>query len=91
MKIIKWFTALFRKREMSNDDLIKKTIRKMRYKKDGDGTFVYESQSGRTMIWLVKDGVKIKVYAHGYAESDFLEGPVTDMKKLKKFISQNEV
>jgi hypothetical protein len=91
MKIIKLLTGLFRKREMSNDDLIKKTIRKMGYKNQGSGTFVYESQSGRTMIWLVEDGVQIKVYAHGYSESDFLPGPVTDMEKLKKFISQNEV
>ncbi len=43
------------------------------------------------MIWLSEKGVKIKVYAHGYGESDFLPAPLPDKATLKSFIRSNEL
>lgn len=92
MGLFDFFTGLFRIGEPTPDKLAKRTIRKMGYKKDGEDTFVKEASNGRTMIWLMNNGgVKIKVYSGGYAESDFLPGPITDTKRLKQFIRDNEL
>ncbi len=89
MKIIKLLTNLFKKRELTPDEMAEKVIRKMGFKKEREGTFVRESYNGRTMIWLMNDGILIKVYSGDYGESDFLKGPVTDPEKIKNFISNN--
>ena len=68
-----------------------RVIRKLGYKKEDEGTFISESSSGTTMIWLSENGVKIKVYAHGYAESDYLPAPLPDSETLKSFIRSNEL
>jgi hypothetical protein len=68
-----------------------KVIRKLGYKKEDDGTFIRESSSGRTTIWLYENSVKIKVYAHGYAETDYLPAPLPDAETLKSFIRSNEL
>ena len=68
-----------------------KIIRKMGYKRDGEGCFLKENSSGRTMIWVTENGIKIKVYAGGYAESDFLPAPLPNVEKLKRFIRENEL
>lgn len=91
MKIIELLANLFRNNELTPDQLVKRTIRKMGYKNEGDGTFLKESSNGRTMIWLMNNGIIIKVYSGGYGESDFLPGPVTDINRLKQFIRKNEL
>ncbi len=91
MELFDFFTKLFRIGEPTPDKLAKRTIRKMGYKEDFDDTFVKDASNGTTMIWITNNGVKIKVYSGGYAESDFLPGPITDTKRLKQFIRDNEL
>ncbi len=91
MVINNFLTKLFRKKKLTPEELAKKTIRKMGYKNEGNGTFAKESSNGQTMIWFMNNGIKIKVYSGGYGESDFLPGPVSDINKLKQFIRENEL
>lgn len=63
----------------------------MGYKYEDEDTFVKKSYNGRTIISLMDSGIKIKVYAYGYAESDFLPNPHIDQEKLKQFIRKNEL
>jgi hypothetical protein len=88
MKLINYIKDLFTKSPYKECE---KTIRKLGYKKEDEGTFVKEDYSGRKMIWLSEEGVKIKVYANGYAESDFLPAPLPDAATLKSFIGRNEL
>lgn len=91
MGLFDFLTGLFRIGEPTPYKLAKKTIRKMGYKKEGEETFVKEVSNGRTIIWLMNNGVKIKVYSRGYTDSDFLPGPITNAKRLKQFIRDNEL
>ena len=91
MKLINYLTSLITKSPNSPYKKCEKVIRKLGYKKEGDGTFIRESSSGRTTIWLYEDSVKIKVYAHGYAETDYLPAPLPDAETLKSFIRRNEL
>jgi hypothetical protein len=69
-----------------------RTIRSLGYSRDYSGAFVKHGwEGGRTMIWILSTGIRIKAYGGGYGESDFLEDPITDMKKLRSFIRRNEV
>ena len=63
----------------------------MGYKKEGEGAFVKEKSSGRTCIWIQGNGIKIKVYAYGYGESDFLPTDQLTVDRLKQFIGENEL
>ena len=91
MTLINYLKAVFTKTPNTTYKQCEKVIRKLGYKKEGDGTFIRESSSGRTTIWLYKDSVKIKVYAHGYAETDYLPAPLPDAETLKSFIRRNEL
>lgn len=91
MNITDKLKSLFTKSPNTPYKECEKTIRKLGYKKEDEGTFVKEDYSGRTMIWISEKGVKIKVYANGYAESDFLPAPLPDAATLKSFIRSNEL
>lgn len=91
MNILEILKTLFTKSPNTPYKECEKTIRKLGYKKEDEGTFVREDYSGRTMIWLSEKGVKIKVYANGYAESDFLPAPLPDKATLRSFIRSNEL
>ena len=83
--------SLFTKSQKNPYKVCEKTIRRMGYKKEDEGTFVKEDYSGTTMVWLSEKGVRIKVYANGYGESDFLPAPLPDAATLKSFIRSNEL
>ena len=68
-----------------------KIIKRLGFKKDEQGSFVNKTLSGRTMIWLSEKGLKIKVYAHGYGETDFLPSPLEDKNRIVNFIRENEL
>ncbi len=68
-----------------------KTIRKLGYKKESEGFYIRDSSSGTTTIWISEDGIRIKVYSGGYAESDFWPAPLPNTKQLTRFIRQNEL
>ncbi len=91
MKLVNYFKSLFTKSPKTPYKQCERVIRKLGYKKEDEGTFISESSSGTTMIWLSENGVKIKVYAHGYAESDYLPAPLPDAATLKSFIRRNEL
>jgi hypothetical protein len=91
MNIIDLLKSLFTKNPNSPYKECARTIRRMGYKKQDEGTFINESSSGRTVIWLSEEGVRIKVYAHGYGESDFLPAPLPDKETLRSFIRRNEL
>ena len=61
----------------------------MGFKKDADGSFISDGNTGRTTIWISSSGIKIKVYSGGYAESDFLPMENITIDKLKQFIQIN--
>ena len=91
MKLINYLKPLFTKSPNTPYKECERTIRRLGYKKQSEGTFINESSSGRTVIWLSEEGVRIKVYAHGYGESDFLPAPLPDKATLKSFIRSNEL
>jgi len=91
MKLLNYLKSLFTKSPNTPHKECERTIRKLGYKKEDEGTFIRESSSGRTTIWLYEDSVKIKVYAHGYAETDYLPAPLPDAETLKNFIRRNEL
>lgn len=91
MSILFYIKSLFTSSPNAPYKDCEKIIKKLGYKKEDEGTFVREDYSGRTMVWLSEKGVKIKVYANGYAESDFLPAPLPDAATLKSFIRSNEL
>jgi hypothetical protein len=91
MKLVNYLKSLFTKSPNAPYKECQRVIRKLGYKKEDEGTFISESSSGTTMIWLSQNGVKIKVYAHGYAETDYLPAPLPDAETLKNFIRRNEL
>ncbi len=91
MNILKILNSLYTKSPKTPYKQCEKVIRKLGYKKEDEGTFISESFSGTTMIWLSENGVKIKVYAHGYAETDYLPAPLPDAETLRSFIRRNEL
>lgn len=91
MGILTVIKALFKNGEDSEYTQYTRVIKRMGYKKDVDGGFIKESSQGRTSIWIQGEGIKIKVYGGGYAESDFLPYPIDDMEKLKQFIRSNQL
>jgi hypothetical protein len=91
MSIINCLKKIFKKSPKTPYKQCERVIRKLGYKKEDEGTFISESSSGTTMIWLSENGVKIKVYAHGYAETDYLPAPLPDAETLKSFIRRNEL
>jgi hypothetical protein len=91
MSILNNLISIFSKSPKTPYKQCESVIRKLGYKKKGEGTFISESSSGTTMIWLSENGVKIKVYAHGYAETDYLPAPLPDAETIKSFIRRNEL
>jgi hypothetical protein len=91
MQLLNYLKSLFTKSPKTPYKQCEKVIRNLGYKKEGDGNFIRESSSGRTTIWLYENSVKIKVYAHGYAETDYLPAPLPDAETLKSFIRSNEL
>ena len=91
MKLLNYLKSLFTISPKTPYKQCERVIRKLGYKKEDEGTFIRESSSGRTTIWLYEDSLKIKVYAHGYAETDYLPAPLPDAETLKSFIRRNEL
>lgn len=91
MSLSKYIINIFKTTPITPFKVCERTIRKLGYKKEDEGTFIRESSSGRTTIWLYENSVKIKVYAHGYAETDYLPAPLPDVETLKSFIRRNEL
>jgi hypothetical protein len=91
MSILNNVISIFSKSPKTPYQQCERVIRKLGYKKEDEGTFISESSSGTTMIWLSENGVKIKEYAHGYAETDYLPAPLTEAETLKSFIRCNEL
>ncbi len=85
------FLSLFSKKHDLTQKDIAAAIQRLGYKKDEENTFAKVTKTGRTMIWISNDGVKIKVYTSGYAESEFLHFPISNPKILRKFIKENEI
>lgn len=90
MSILNYLKDIFTKDPKTPYKRWEKIITKLGYKKGRNDVFVKESSIGRTMIWLSENGVKIKVYAHDYGESDFLPASLADAATLKSFIRSNE-
>ena len=91
MGILNFISTLFKKEADSPYKICVKTIKKMGYKRDHEGSFYKESSYGRTTIWITDAGIKIKVYANDYAESDFLRAPYPDADTLRNFIRNNQL
>lgn len=93
MKIIEILKRVFRlkKRVKTMEQNCEQVFRKLGYRKIAPASWQRISGPCRTMITLMNGGVHIKAYGYGYAESDFLPGPVDDMEKLKQFIYSNQV
>ena len=91
MSIKKFLLNLFNNASKSPKNEFERTIKKMGYKEDGINTYVKEKSSGRTYIWIQDSGIKIKVYAYGYGESDFLPSNQLTVDRLKQFIRENEL
>lgn len=90
MSIINYLKDIFRKGPDTPYKRWEKIITKLGYTKGKNDVFIKESSVGSTMIWLSESGVKIKVYAHDYGESDFLPASLADAATLKSFIRSNE-
>ncbi len=82
-----FLTNLFCNPKISSDRQIRRIIRRLGYWQRNKKEFV----KGQTYIWILEDGIKIKVYCNEYGESDFLENPITDKRKLIEFIKNNEL
>ena len=91
MSILNYLKKIIKESPKTPYKQCERVIRKLGYKKEDEGTFVSESSNGTTMIWLSENGVKIKVYAHGYAETDYLPAPLPDAETLRSFIRSNEL
>ena len=91
MSILNNLISIFSKSPKTPYKQCERVIRKLGYKKEDVGTFIRESSSGRTTILLYEDSLKIKVYAHGYAERDYLKAPLPDAETLKSFIRSNQL
>ncbi|AWV97516.1 hypothetical protein [Arcticibacterium luteifluviistationis] len=91
MALFNYFSTLFKRKPLSPFRQYERIIKRMGYKRDGEGQFKKENSSGLTMIWFSESGVRIKVYVDGYAESDFLSASNCDIEKLKRFIIRNEL
>jgi hypothetical protein len=91
MRILKFLKALFKNGEDAEYTQYARVIKRMGYKMDVDGGFIKENSQGRTSIWIQGEGIKIRVYGGGYAESDFLRYPIDDMEKLRRFIRSNQL
>ena len=68
-----------------------KTISRMGYKQDIDGSYIKENVSGLTKVWFFNTGVKIKVVGKGYDKADFLPDPLPVAVKLTAFIKSFEL
>lgn len=90
MALVDIFTNLFSKKEVSEDEKVIKTIRRMGYKGEG-GSYVKNSSNGVTILTIMVTGIKLKIYTPGFSESEFLPGPFPDMERVKKFIRSNEL
>lgn len=82
---------LFSKREVSTYEIAVKTIRRMGFQHDGDHRYIKDASNGRTMIWFQGNGIKIKVYSGGYAESDFLPEEKINKESLIEFVRENQL
>ena len=91
MKIYNVLINLFKRKDLSPIEMSRKTIKKMGYRLDGNDIYLKTYPNGRTMIWLSESGIKLKVYAGGYGESDFWPGPLLDQESLWKFIKEHEI
>ena len=91
MEFLKYLKSIFSKKTKSPPFDCVDTIRKMGYREAWVGAFVKETSYGRNVIWITNSGLKIKVYASRYGESDFLPAPLDDEKKVVQFIKSNEI
>jgi len=90
MNLFKYIKSLFSAKELSEDEQIRRIIKKMGYKSEDTDTFVKKSGYGRTMIWITKEGVRIKAYSGFYGESEYLSNPI-EPKELIYFIRSNQL
>ncbi len=93
MKIIEFIKRLFRvkKKLRPKEQNCEQVFRRLGYRKSGPASWQRLNGPCRTIITRMNGGIHIKVYGYGYAESDFLPGPIDDMEKLKRFIWENQV
>ena len=91
MRLIEYIKSLFAQKELTHEQLCRKVVRKMGYRKQDTNMYRSKSYGGETYIWISEEGVRIKVYAQGYSESAFLKGPVTNPEKLREFIRYNQL
>ena len=90
MNLFKSIKSLFSAKELSEDEKARRIIKKMGYNSEGADTFVKDRGNRRTMIWITKEGVRIKVYMGVYAESAYLSRPI-ESKRLIDFIRSNQI
>jgi hypothetical protein len=91
MKLLYKIINLFKKDKLNCIDRCKKTFRKMGFKKIDESSFEKSNSNGRTILILKENGLFIKVYAHGYGESDFLPNPLDDQERVINFINENQL
>jgi hypothetical protein len=88
--ILKYLEGIFKKKPLTEYAQFERIIKKMGYESQGDGRFEKETTTAMNVIWIMPAGIKVKIYAFGYAESDFYKYPIKNEQSLIEFIRSNE-
>jgi len=76
-------------RQKSPEQIWTRAIINLGYEELGDLEFMKENEEYRVWISINEEGVKLKNYFPGYAESEYLNKPFSK-KELKGFVRDNE-
>jgi hypothetical protein len=69
--------------------IAEKVILKMSFRKTSTCAYFRQSWSGEQLIYFMNGGMKIKTYGNGYSDSEFLNDPLDDKKKIENFVASN--
>lgn len=89
--IVNYLVGIFKEKPLIEHEQYERIIINMGYESVGEGRFEKETNNTMNVIWIMPSGIKFKVYAYGYAESDFYKYPIQNEKSLIVFINSNEV
>ncbi len=88
--ILKYLVGMFKNKPLTEYAQYERVILKMGYESQGESRFEKETSTAMNVIWIMPAGIKVKVYANGYAESDFYKYPIKNKESLIEFIRSNE-